>query len=233
METQITVTASKRTGHGKGPARRLRAEGKLPAVLYGPGAEGQPLAIDPKDIKKILTSPMGRNTVFSLDLDGSKQYAMLKSFEYHPLSRAPEHADFYSVTLEREIRVEVPFVTTGKAKGLTAGGTLRQVFRKLPVKCTPDKIPAKIEIDVTPLELNQGFHTKDLTLPAGVTVMLDPGQTIVNVVAPEREEKGAEEPAKGAAAAAPAAAAKGAPAAKAAAPAAKDAKAAAPAAKKK
>lgn len=230
MQTSITIKGSKRDGRGKGPARRLRAEGKLPAVLYGPGMEGQPLSIDPKDVRTVLTAPLGRNTVFSLELDGKQQYAMLKSFEYHPLTREPEHADLYSVALDRPVRVEVPFSTTGKAKGVAAGGTLRQVFRKLPVKCTPDKIPAKIEIDVTNLELGAGYQVKDLPLPEGVKVMLEASHTVVNVVAPEAEEKAAAAAATAAPAAAPA---KGAAAAKdAKAAPAKDAKAAAPAKKK-
>jgi large subunit ribosomal protein L25 len=191
METSITLTAKKRPGRGKGPARRLRAQGALPAIVYGPGHEAITVAVDPRQVRKILTAPLGRNTVVTLDIEGTRQLAMLKSFEYHPLTRDLEHADFYTVQLERPIVIEVPFATTGKAKGVAAGGLLRQVFRKLPVKCTPDKIPAKLEIDVSDLELGAAFHVRDLKLPEGVSVMLDPGQTIVSVVAPEKEEKGA------------------------------------------
>lgn len=226
MQTAITVKATKRSASGKGPARRLRAAGKLPAIVYGPGHEAMGIAVDPKDVRTILNAPLGRNTVVTLTIDGESQLAMLKSFEYHPVTRAIEHADFYTVRLERPIVVEVPFTTTGRAKGVaTGGGVLRQVFRKLPVKCTPDKIPAHIEVDVTNLELNASIHVRELPLPEGVTVMLDPSQTVVTVVAPEeREERGAA-PAAGAApagAAAPAGKA-AAPAGKAAAPAAKEA----------
>ncbi len=241
METAITVSATKRTGGGKGPARRLRVAGQLPAVMYGPGQQGISISVDPKTIKQILTAPRGRNTVVSLDVAGTKQLAMLRSFDLHPVTREIEHADFYTVALDRAITVDVPFVTTGKAKGVAMGGVLRQVFRKLPVKCTPDAIPEKIEVDVTNLEQGNAIHTRDLHLPPGVVVHLEPGLTLVAIVAPEKEEvvvavegavaavPGAAAPAAGAAgAAAPAAA--GAPAGKA--PAAGEKKAE-PAAKKK
>jgi large subunit ribosomal protein L25 len=214
--TTITVHANDRKGAGKGPARRVRAEGRLPAVAYGPGEEGHSISILAKDVKAILAAPLGQNTVVTLDVDGKTSLALLKSYEYHPLTRALLHADFYKVTLDRKIVVRVPFLLTGKSKGVaTQGGVLRQVYRELPIVTTPDKIPAKIEADVTNLELGQGLHVRELTLPAGVTVKLDAGQTVASVVAPEKEEKAA-------------AAAPGAPAAAAAAPA-KDAKAAAPA----
>jgi large subunit ribosomal protein L25 len=227
--TSITVTATTRSATGKGPARRVRNEGKLPAVAYGPGEEGHSIAIYAKDVKAILNAPLGRNTVVTLSVDGVTSLALLKSYEYHPVTRALEHADFYKVTLDRKIVVRVPFILTGKSKGVaTQGGLLRQIYRELPVVTTPDKIPAKIEADVTNLELGQSLHVRELGLPDGVTVKLDAGQTVASIVAPEKEEKAAAAPG---AAAAPAAAA---PAkdAKAAAPA-KDAKAAAPAAKKK
>jgi large subunit ribosomal protein L25 len=214
METALKLKVTKRASNGKGPARRLRAAGKLPAIVYGPGHDALTVAVEPKEVLQILSAPLGRNTVVTLQIDGSDQLAMLKSFDYHPLTRDLEHADFYTVQLQRPIVVEVPFLAVGKAKGVAAGGILRLVYRKLPIKCTPDKIPAKIEIDVTNVELGGVLHTKDLQLPEGVTVMLDPGQTIVSIVAPEKEDKAAAAtPAAGAAAPAAAAGGKAAPAA--------------------
>ena len=244
MQTQISIKTEPRTGNGKGPARRLRAAGKLPAIVYGPKADAVAISVDPKDVLQILHAPLGRNTVVTLDIAGKSQLAMLKTFDHHPMTRELEHADFYMVALERPVIIEVPFHAIGKAKGVAEGGILRQVYRKLRVKCTPDKIPAKLEIDVTDIGLGEGMHARDLKLPEGVTVMLEPGQTIVSVVAPEKEEKvavpGAVEgaPAAGApAAAAPAAGGKpgaaAAPAAGGKAPAAGAKAEAKPAAKKK
>ncbi|MBI5516200.1 MAG: 50S ribosomal protein L25 [Deltaproteobacteria bacterium] len=229
METTLTLNATPRDQHGKGPARRLRASGKLPAIMYGPGETARSIAVDPKDIKAILAAPLGRNTVVTVSVEGSRTLAMLKGYAYHPLTRALEHADFYTVAVGRKIIVPVPFHTTGKSKGVaTQGGILRQIYRTLPVLCTPDKIPAKIEADVTALELGQALHVRDLALPEGVAVKLDAGQTVVSIVAPEKEERAAEA-APGAAGAAPGAAAPaaaGAKDAKAPAAGAKDAKAA-------
>jgi large subunit ribosomal protein L25 len=225
MQTSITVEAQSRPSSGKGPARRLRAAGKLPAIVYGPGKSAQAISINPKDVKTVLSQPMGRNTVFTLSIDGATQLAMVKNFEYHPVSRELLHADLYTVTLDRTVDVEVPLVLTGKSKGVALGGILQQVFRKLPLRCTPDKIPAKLEFDITNVELRQSVPVKALALADGVRVMLDGNQTIVSVVAPDKDRGEA----ASAAGAAPAAAGKD---AKAAAPA-KDAKAAAPAAKKK
>ncbi len=224
--SNITVSTDPRLSSGKGPARRIRAEGKIPAVVYGPSIEGQPISVHPKDVQSILSAPQGRNTVVTLQLAGASQLALLKSYEYHPVTRAILHADFYAVALDRPVLVQVPFVLVGKARGVASeGGTLRQIFRTLPVLATPDKIPTKIEYDVTNLGVGETVHVRDLVLPDGLRVKLDGGQTVANLIAPEKEVAVAAEAVKGAPAGK---AAKGAKAPAAAAPAAK-----APAAKKK
>lgn len=221
--SEITINAATRTLGGKSAAKRVRRSGKVPAVVYGPGEKGLAISIDSKDVQAILTSPLGRNTVVKLAFDGHEQLALLKSYDHHPLTRAIEHADFYTVKLDRPVVVQVPFTLKGRAKGVALdGGTLRQIFRTLPVFATPDKIPAKLEADVTALGVGEGIHVRDLDLPEGVLIRLDQGQTLANVVAPEKEDTKA-------AGAEAAPAAKGAPAAKAAPAAA----AKAPAAKKK
>ncbi len=226
--TTISIQASARAANGKGPAGRVRASGKVPAIVYGPGEKGRAISVEAKDIKAILHAPLGSNTVVTLTVDGHSQLALLKSFDHDPMTRGVVHADFYSVALDRKIIVQVPFVLTGKSKGVTGeGGVLRQIYRSLPVVTTPDKIPAKIEADITNLGLGESLHVRELNLPAGVAVKLDASQTVVSIVAPEKDTEAAK------AAAAPDAAAAAKPAGKdaKAAPAAKDAKA--PAAKKK
>ncbi len=226
--TTISIQATTRVANGKGPAGRVRASGKVPAIVYGPGEKGRAISVEAKDIKSILHAPLGGNTVVTLTVDGHSQLALLKSFDHDPMTRGVVHADFYSVALDRPILVQVPFVLTGKSKGVASeGDVLRQIYRSLPVITTPDKIPAKIDADITALGLGESLHVRELNLPAGVAVKLDANQTVVSVVAPEKDTEAAK------AAAAPDAAAAKAPAgkdAKAAAPA-KDAKA--PAAKKK
>lgn len=223
------VTASTRTVKGKSEARRLRHTGQVPAVAYGKDLASTMLSVTPKDIVTILKSERGQNTVLQMTVTGGKDMlVMIKDFTYHPVTRSLEHVDFVEVKLDRPVDVEVPLFATGKAVGVAKGGLLRQVYRVVPVRCVPDRIPLKIEADVSHLELGDAVSASDLKLPEGVTVRLPAEQTVLSVVAPEKdrtEETAATPgaPAAGAAAAAPAAGGK--PAAGAAAPA-KDAKAA-------
>lgn len=225
MTTMQTLTAKPRTPAGKGETRRLRSAGQVPAIAYGKGLTATALAIAPKDVLTILRSEKGKNTVVQLKVEGQTDFlAMIKDYSYHPLTRSLEHVDFVQVKLDQPVTVDVPLITHGKAAGVTLGGILRQVYRTLPISCLPDAIPLKIEHDVSNLSLNEAAATKDLTLPPGVTVLLPAEQTVVSVVAPEKDRsEDAAAPAAGAAAAAPAAGAAGAKAPAAAAPA-KDAK---------
>ena len=212
----IKVTASRRDGHGKGAARRLRSEGKIPAVAYGKSLPTQALAIGPEAIKAVLASARGRNTVVTLDVDGKEALTVLLSdYQYHPMSRSLLHADFVQVHLDQPVNVEVPLELLGKAAGITAGGTLRQVFRKLPIRCLPGLIPVKITHDVTSLGLDGHVATKDLNLPEGVAVRLPAEQTVASIVTEIMRGEEEAAPAAGAAAAAAAAPAAGAAAAKA------------------
>jgi large subunit ribosomal protein L25 len=218
----IKVSASRRDDHGKGAARRLRNEGKIPAVAYGKSLPTQAIAIGPEAIKAVLSSARGRNTVVNLDVDGKAGLTVLLSdYQYHPMTRSLLHADFVQIHLDQPVNVDVPLELTGKAAGITAGGTLRQVFRKLPIRCLPNNIPVKITHDVSPLGLDGHVATKDLALPEGVEVRLPAEQTVASIVteimrgeeeaAPGAAVAGA--PAAAGAAAAPAAGGKAAPAA--------------------
>lgn len=218
------VTATPRTEKGKGAARRLRNSGQVPAVAYGKGLDAISLSVAPKDILTVLKTERSQNTVLQMKAGDKDMLVMIKSFTVHPVTRSLEHVDFVEVKLDRHVEVEVPLVTTGKAVGVTNGGVLRQVFRMLPVRSLPDRIPLKVETDVTHLELGDHIATKDLKLPEGVEARLPADLTVVSVVAPEkdRSEDAAATPGAAAAGAAPAAGAAAAPAAGA-----KDAKAAA------
>ena len=227
----IEVTAKSRTANGKTAAARVRAEGQVPAVAYGHDFPATALSVDPKSIVAILANERGKNNVLKMDIDGKKNIlVMVKDYTFHPIKRSLTHVDFVEVRLDKPVDVQIPLFTTGKAVGVTAGGMLRQVYRTIPVRCVPDRIPLKIEVDVTHLKLGEHIATKDLSLGEGVKARLPEEQTLVAVVAPEKERAEDEvstSPAAAAAGAAPAAGA-AAPAAGAAA-AGKDAKAAAPA----
>ncbi len=228
----VKIEATPRTDLGKTPSKRLRGQGKIPAIAYGKGLPSIPMAVSPKALMQALKSEHGRNSVIELDVEGREKLTVLvRDYAYHPVSRELTHADFLSIKLDQPVDVEVPFLTTGKCVGIVAGGVLRIVYRTLPIRCLPEKIPVKIEHDITAVGLNEVVKASQVKLPEGVSVRLPEDQTVLAIVAPEKDRADEAAPAAAGAAAAPAAGAK--KDEKAAAPAAKDAKAAAPAAKKK
>lgn len=226
------IEAFSRNETGKSPAARLRRDGKIPAVAYGKSLASTLLAVSPKSLLSTLKSAHGKNSVIELDVQGQSRLTVLvRDYTYHPVSRELTHVDFIQIALDQEVDVEVPLITFGKAVGITAGGTLRIVYRTLPLRCLPEKIPVKIEHDITNVGLNEVVKAGALKLPEGVKVRLPAEQTVAAIISPEKERpEDAAAPAAGAAAPAAAAAGKKDDKAKAAAPA---AKAAAPAAKKK
>jgi large subunit ribosomal protein L25 len=181
------LKAQSRSAAGKSEARRLRRSGRVQAIAYGKGLASTPISVTPKEVAVILRSEKGKNTVLELELDGKKLLAMIRDFALHPVKRELEHIDFVEVKLDKVVDVDVPLLAVGKAVGVTKGGVLRIVHRNLPIRCLPDRIPVKIEADVTHLELGQHVSTQDLKLPDGVSVRLLPEQTLIAVVAPEKE----------------------------------------------
>ncbi len=192
----VTLEVEGRTAGGKAEAGRLRRTGKIPAVAYGKELASTPLAITPKDVVTILKSERGKNTVIQMKLGGKDLTVMIKDFTVHPVDRALRHVDFVEVKLDKPVDVEIPLIAIGKPLGVTAGGILRQVYRLLPVRCLPGSIPLKVEVDVTHLELGFAVATKDVKLPDGVTARVPAEQTLIAVVAPEKEI--VEEPVPGA-----------------------------------
>jgi large subunit ribosomal protein L25 len=212
MQT-IKINATRRQQSGKGGARRLRDTGKIPAIAYGKNLAALPLAVSPEQLHQVLASERGRNSVVEVQVEGQDNFtALLCDYQYHPISRSFLHADFLQIGLDQEVDVEVALELTGKAAGIVLGGTLRQVFRVLPLRCLPENIPVKISVDVTPLGLDGHVQVRDLALPPGVSVRLPPERTLVAIV---KEKQAMEEEAApaAAAAAAPAAAGKAEPAA--------------------
>jgi large subunit ribosomal protein L25 len=184
----IKLEATIRTEAGKASARRLRGQGQVPAIAYGKELASVALAVSPKGLTEVLKSERGQNTVVELGVrDGKKITALLREFVVHPMTRELLHADFVQISLDQPVDVEVPFVCKGKAAGVVLGGILRQVYRRLPIRCLPEKIPTLIEHDVTALNLGDHVKASDLTLPEGVSVRLPKDQTVAGVVAPDKE----------------------------------------------
>ncbi len=194
--TTNSLEASIRPTQGKGPCRRLRTQGQMPAVAYGAGLEATPLAVSPKALAKILAGELGLNTVVDIQVAGQSSFpALVVDYQIHPVTRAFLHVDFKKIDLDKTVDVEVKLELTGKPEGVTLGGELHQVFRKLPVRCRPGQIPVKLVHDVTSLGLDSAAHVKDLQLPDGLEVLLPPERTVAAVVTAKKrrdeEEAGA------------------------------------------
>jgi len=175
----VKIEAIIRAGRGKGEARQLRREGRIPAVAYGSGLKPLSIAVSPIPIAELLKGKFGRNTLIELNVDGQKPLAaLLGEFQYDPVTRALKHADFLHVRMDRPIEVSVPVNFTGRAAGVVLGGVLQQIFRTLPLSCTPESIPASIEHDITSLEKGGFITVADLKLPAGVTVRMPSTQRL-------------------------------------------------------
>jgi large subunit ribosomal protein L25 len=204
MET--TLQAVKRGDKGKNEARRLRAAGRLPAVVYGrtpTTRQGGTLAVtvEPKELSRILHSEAGANTLITLKIDGeSDAQVLVKEYQLDPISHHLLHADFYRVAMDKAITVTVPIVLRGEARGIKQqDGVLDFVTRQIAIECLPGNIPESIEVDVSDLMINQGIRVRDLTTDGKWTPVSEGETMLVHVVPP----KAAEEPA--AAEAAPAA----------------------------
>lgn len=194
-----TLQAERRTSKGKNEARRTRAAGRLPAVVYGPATGGGaepavPITVDPKELSRILRSESGVNTIINLSLDGQTIPVLVKDFLLQPVSHALLHADFYRVAMDRRVKVTIPVTLKGEAKGVKQqGGLLDFVTRQFEVECLPSEIPDSIEIDVTELLVGQGVRIRDVAQGARWIPTGDADTMLVHVVTPRTEEAAAAE----------------------------------------
>ncbi len=194
-----TVTARTREGRGKGPARRMRADGRIPAVLYGGGKDPITLSVDPSLLVKALDPELKRNTLLALEVEDQSDLnctAMVKDTQVDTLRDEILHVDFLRVDAEQSVEVKVPLALVGRSKGVKLGGVLQQVYRDLPVRTTAGTIPAKIEVDVTEWDVMFQLRAGEVPMPDGVTLLLDPKLKVAAVVAgraaDEELEAGAE-----------------------------------------
>ena len=203
----LTLQAEKRETRGKNEARRLRASGRIPAVLYGAEkGKATEIAVDPKALMQILRSASGVNTLISLEVPGAGPTPVLvKDFQLDPVHHKLLHVDFYRVALDKVLRVTVPIQITGEARGVKAeGGILDFVSREVEVECLPGDIPEHIVVDVTELGLHDGVRVRDLPANPKWKAVSEPETLIVHVITVKVEAEPAA--ADAAAAATPAAA---------------------------
>ena len=190
---EATLEAVKRTDKGKNEARRHRAAGRLPAVVYGPSKDGKapvgvPVTVDPKGLMRIFHSDSGVNTLITLKLDGTSTQVLVREYQRDPVTNALLHADFYQLAMDKAIVVTVPVALKGEPKGVKVqGGLLDFVTREIQVECLPANIPEHIDVDVSALNIGQSIHVGDLRVEK-IEIMNDARQTVCTVVAPRAEE---------------------------------------------
>ena len=189
MKRDLTLTAESRDSRGKNEARRLRARGLTPAVLYGATKDSIALAVSPKEVRKILRT--GHNTIFDLAIQGGESSpVMLVAWQNDPVKDSLLHVDLKRIDLSKRIIVKVPVHTVGEAKGVKLqGGLFEIVTREVEIECLPTDIPEEFTLDVSELMIGQNLRTSDIKLPENVKLLSATDQVIAHVVSVKAEEE--------------------------------------------
>jgi large subunit ribosomal protein L25 len=188
------IEAEARIPGGKNVNRRLRKAGKIPAVVYGPGKDPIVITVNPSQVKHILHSESGKNTIFALSVDGSDQgNAMVKAYQLDPVQGSLIHADFLEIAMDRLLELTVNVEVVGEAEGVKLdGGIMDIVTRSIQVECLPSDIPESIKVDVSHLKINDYIRVKNIQTDAKVKILTDPEIVVVTIVPPIKEEVPAE-----------------------------------------
>ncbi len=186
---EIVIEATRRTPAGKNANGRMRRSGRIPAVMYGPGRNPEPVSVDPEAIRDILHSDSGQNTIFTVSLDGNQANAMVKDYQLDPVKGDLIHADLFEIAMDRLLELSVNVEIVGEAEGVKlSGGLMDIVTRSIDVECLPSDIPDSIKVDVTALKINDYIRVKNLPTDPKVKILTDPEVVIVTIVPPVKEE---------------------------------------------
>lgn len=176
---------------GNGPAKELRREGMIPAILYGPKAEPLMLSVTTKELETILkTSNIGQ-VLLNLLIQNGKQKsrtAMIKELQTQPVSGNLLHVDFYEVAMDQKIKISIPVVTTGQATGVEEGGVLQMVRHEVEIFCFPNNIPESLEVDITDMSIGDSKHIDEVSIDESFELVDESNFTIVTVLSPKAEE---------------------------------------------
>ncbi len=198
---QPVLAAHVRKSKGKGAARKIRRDNKVPAIFYGPQTESIMLTVDYPELNRILKKSSSDNILLDLQVQSDQgtdtKKAMLKELLVDPIKQTYLHVDFYEISMDKKITVDVPIRLINTPEGVAEGGILQHIRRELTISCLPDELVDFIEIDVSALNIGDSLHVSDLELPEGVTSMAEDHLTIAIVAAPsvveeEEEEEGEE-----------------------------------------
>jgi large subunit ribosomal protein L25 len=188
------IEAQTRIPGGKNANRRLRKSGMIPAVIYGPGKAAVVVSVSPSQVRHILYSETGRNTIFSLSVDGSEQNnAMVKDYQLDPVHGNLIHTDFLEIAMDRLLVLTVNVEVVGEAEGVKLGGGIMDIVtRSIEVECLPSDIPESIKVDVSHLKINDYIRVKNIQTDSKVKILTDPEVVVVTIVPPIKEEVPAE-----------------------------------------
>lgn len=187
---EVTLEVTRREGSGKGVARKLRQQGKIPAVVYGGHRESVSITVDRKSVSELITkSEHGMRSIFLLKMADSDQqrHAMIKDIQIDPISRRMTHVDFIRIVMDEVVRVTIPLHLTGTPIGVKNGGLLDFQARELHVECLPGSIPDSIDIDLEPLDIHDYLRISDLKVPAGLKVLDDLERVVVGITVARAE----------------------------------------------
>ena len=195
MTVKTGLAASRRHETGKGVARRLRAAGQVPAILYGKDQEPISLTLDAQEALSLFHSISVENTIVNVQIDDDKEEleTLVREIQMHPFRPDIVHVDFYCIERGVALEVEIPANYNGTPQGVRDGGVLEVILHEFRVKCVPSKIPESIEIDISHLEIGDSVHVSEVTMAEDVELLTDPGQTACLVSAPRVEEEPEEE----------------------------------------
>jgi large subunit ribosomal protein L25 len=184
----VSLAATSRTDTGKGVARKLRAAGQVPAVIYGHARTPQPLALDAHELQLLLEKHPYQSTVIELGLDGGVARTLIREVQRHPYRKVILHVDFQELVAGEKVTVKVPLQYTGTAEGVrNGGGLIDQIMHEVEISVDPSNIPHHIVVDVTPLTIGHSIHAGELALPEGVELVSDADATVC-VCAPPKVE---------------------------------------------
>jgi large subunit ribosomal protein L25 len=180
------LAATARDGVGTGVARKLRQTGQVPAVIYGHGRQPQSLAINTREVEKLLSQYSAGSTVIELSIAGAVSRTLIREIQRHPFKRHIVHMDFQELVAGEKVTVSVPLRFIGTADGVrNSGGILEETMHQLHIRVDPSMIPDHLDVDVTTLTIGHSYHIRDIKLPEGLTVLDDPGATICVCTAPK------------------------------------------------
>ncbi len=192
MAKQVKLAVERREATGRSAARKLKARGIVPAVVYGGREKAQPLQLSRRDLTTVLSHASGENILVELEIagEGNTRMAMLQEVQHSPVGGEVLHVDFHVVSMDEKIEADIPIEATGTANGVkNFGGLLEQSLRELAVECLPRDLPDRIAVDVSHLNIGDSVHVRDIKLPEGVVANVQLDLTVFSVLAPTVEEE--------------------------------------------